>query len=553
MKKKMMIKRHPQIAQIYTDLGSTRLSALVLSHVPCAADSVPSFRTALPFIGVNPCRSAVKSLTFPVLTCLLLAGCAAGPNYQGPPPTDAPRNFKNADATNGQWKVAEPRDTVTRARWWEVFHDPALDRLETEAMGANQDMRLAIDRIREARAQVRVAAADFYPGINLEPSAMRERSSNTDPSQRGELLGNNPFAGLPGASGGPLILNTQPLTRTFDLFRAPADLNWELDLFGRVKRNKEAARASLEANRADFENALLSVTANVASSYYRLRALDSEIAVLEDTIKTRKEALQIARERLDAGLTGELDVVRASADLAGNEADLLGIQRTRGEVENAIATLLGRPASNFRLAANPALALVPQIPAGVPSRLLERRPDVAGAERQLAAANARIGVAKAAFFPQIRLTGAAGLESADIGMLFNWQSRVWQLGPSLTLPVFEGGRNKANLHAAQARYDEQLDSYRKQVLVAFEEVETALVDIRTLSAQADAQQRAVAAGRRALELSQQQYLKGAVNFLDVLDAERTLLSNERISAQLLGQRLQAVAQLIKALGGRWAD
>lgn len=479
---------------------------------------------------------------------------SVGPNYTGAPGVEVPTTFKNA-----AWKKAEPRDAIQRGDWWKVFNDPVLDHIETQAVAANQDIALAVDRIGEVRAQVRVAAADFLPNLQGAPSAVRERTSNTEPFQRGELIGNNPFTipSTPGSSSGlnpstPLILDTQPLSRTYNVFGFPIDLNWELDLFGRVRRNREAAKATAQAALADFHNTLLSVTANVATTYYNIRAIDAEIAVLEHTISTRKDALGIAQERLNAGLTSELDVSRATADLASDQADLYSVNRSRAEMENALATLTGLPASEFKIARRPLIdTRIPNIPAGLPSALLERRPDVATAERQLAAANARIGVAVAAFFPVIRLTGAAGFESADMGDLFEWQSRLWQIGPSITFPIFEGGRNIANLNVAQSRYRQQIDTYRQQVLVAFQDVENSLADLHTLSDQSDAQERATSAAVRALQLSQSSYDKGAVNFLDVLDAERTLLSDERTSAQLLGQRLQATVLLIKALGGTW--
>jgi multidrug efflux system outer membrane protein len=482
---------------------------------------------------------------------------AVGPDYHGPPAVDTPAAYKNAPA---HWKNAEPSDGQALGDWWKVFRDPVLDRVETQAVTANQDIALAVDRIGEVRAEVRVASADFFPNVDAEPSAVRERLTDTGPFQRGELLGNNPFGALAGGGAGgasttgnaPLILDTQPLSRTYNVFQLPFDLNWELDLFGRVRRNREAAHATAQAAMADLNNTLLSVTANVAETYYSIRALDAEIGVLEHTIDTRQDALRIAQERLNAGLTSSLDVARATSDLASDQAELYSVQRSRDEMENALATLLGTPASDFHIAHRAITETrIPNIPAGLPSALLERRPDVAEAERQLAASNARVGVAVAAFFPVIKLTGAAGFESADAGDLFEWQSRIWQIGPSISFPIFEGGRNMANLRAAQARYREQVDTYREQVLVAFQDVENALADLHTLSDQSDAQDRAVAAADQALRLSQSQYDKGASNFLDVLDAERTLLADERTSVQLLGQRLQTTVLLIKALGGTW--
>ncbi len=487
----------------------------------------------------------------------LLAACSVGPDYHGPAPhpaTTPPKHFKNATADSTHWKLAEPRDKDTRGAWWRIFGDASLDNLENQALGANQDLAIASARIFEARAQDRVASADFYPNVQFDGSGQRQRTSNNDPVQKGQLVGANPFAGASGATGGssaPLVLNNQPLTTTQNLFRAPVDLNWELDLFGRVRRAHEAARAERQAVESDYQNMALSVTANVAVNYFTLRSLDAERDVLDRTIKTRNEAFRIAKERLDAGLAGELDVTRAEADLADTQASTFALERTRGEVENALATLLGEQASALRLPRRPYAGSPPRIPPGLPSRLLERRPDVASAERQLAAANARIGVAKAAFFPRIDLTGAAGFESVDIGTLFDWPSRFWRIGPSITLPIFEGGRNAGNLQIVQAQYAEAMGRYRGQVLIAFQEVENGLSDLRTLAGQVEALTRAAEASRRSLELAQDAYGKGRVNFLEVLDAERTALLDERSIVELQGQRLQSTVQLIKALGGDW--
>ncbi len=484
-----------------------------------------------------------------IFALALLAGCSVGPKYAGTPNDKLPGRFKNGFGLHRQTRESERKSRAPAGPWWENFHDRNLNALEREAYDNNQDLRIALARIAEARAQTRLAAADFLPTVNLDPSAVRQRTSNTLPFQRGKLVGPNPFGGA--STGENLVLNNQPLSRTYNLFRFPFDLNWEIDLFGRVRHEVEAARASVQAGEADLENLRLSVTANVAADYFNLRALDAEIAVLRTTIKTRHDALEIAQERQQAGLTSELDVVRAESDLAGNEANLIAVQRTRGDMENALAGLLGRTASGFALPADSQLEEPPAIPAGLPSQLLERRPDVASAERQLAAANARIGVATADFFPRIRLTGAAGLESADLGLLFQAQSRIWQIGPSISAPIFEGGRNAANLAAAHARYDEGVATYRKQVLIAFQEVETALNDLRTLAAESAAQNRAVTAAQQGLDLSLQQYGQGAVSYVDVLEAQRTLLADRRASVQLLGQRAQATVQLIKALGGDW--
>jgi multidrug efflux system outer membrane protein len=489
---------------------------------------------------------------------LLLSAChSVGPNYHGPPPPESPlpTRFKNAKADTGKWQPAEPKDGVARGSWWTIFRDPDLDRLETAALANNQDLRLALARIDESRAQTRVAASDFFPHADFNGSYARERTSSNEPYQRGELVGSNPFGGSSSgsASSAPVVITQQPLTRTYSLFREPADLNWEVDLFGRVRRNYAAARATRQAIEADYQNVGLMVTANVAYTYFNLRALDTEETVTDRTIHSRQDALGIAQERLGAGLTSQLDVFREQADLAGSRADLAAVKRSRDEMENALATLVGQPASSFRLGRHD-LGIgkaPPRIPTGLPSRLLERRPDVAEAERQLAAANERIGVAVAAFFPRITITGAAGYESATILDVLDPASRIWQIGPSVSLPIFEGGRNTANLHAAVAQYNQQVARYRSQVLGAFQEVENALSDLRHLAEQAEAQGEAVEAAQRTLQLSSDQYRNGAVTFLDVADSERTLFNNQRTEAQLAGERMQATVQLIKALGGGW--
>ncbi len=485
------------------------------------------------------------------LALLALAGCkGVGPDYHGPPKPDTadPAKYKNA-GLDANWKPAEPDDKNPRGAWWDIFQDKDLDWLEGVAANGNQDLRISVARLAESRAQARVAASDFYPHADFDGTYTRERSSNNDPIQRGAVVGTLPGLSPPG--GGRLVLNNQPLSRTFSLFRTPVDLNWELDLFGRVRRNYEAARAERQAAEADAVNVNLSVTANVAVMYYNLRAADSEVAVIESTIKARRDALTIAQERLQAGLTSELDVQRERAELAGNEADLAAAQRARAEMENALATLVGQPASIFHLRRHELHATPPRVPAGLPSALLERRPDVAEAERELAAANARIGVAVAAFFPRINITGAAGFESATVLDVISPGSKIWQIGPSVSIPIFEGGRNDANLRATRARYDQQIARYRQQVLIAFQEVENALADLRTLTVQSEAQNRAVEASQRTLDLANQSYRQGAVTYLDITDAERTLFNNQRIAAQLLGQRMQATVQLIKALGGGW--
>ncbi len=289
-----------------------------------------------------------------------------------------------------------------------------------------------------------------------------------------------------------------------------------------------------------------------------MRALDAEIATVNSTVGLRKEQVQLVRSRFEGGIGNELDVARAETELASTEAEAFALAQRRAELENALAVLAGESPTTFQLAALAEANLKwnpqpPTIPAGLPADLLERRPDVAAAERQLAAANARIGVAKAAFFPVLRLTGSGGYVSGDIDNLFNWDSRVWSIGPSLSLPIFAGGRNKANYRRSQSAYEETVANYRQRILVAFGEVENSLAGIRHLGDQAAAQQRAVASARRAAELAGERYRAGIVSYLEVVDANRATLQTERILAQLAGQRLTAAVQLVKALGGGWSE
>jgi multidrug efflux system outer membrane protein len=331
-----------------------------------------------------------------------------------------------------------------------------------------------------------------------------------------------------------------------------------VDLWGRVRRRFESAHADAQASLADFYNVLLTLQSDVAQNYFSLRSLDAEIATVASTVDLRHEQVRLVRSRLEGGIGSELDVAQAETELATTEAELASLAQQRDKLENAIAILVGENPSSFKLAAleNPNLnwnPLPPEIPAGLPADLLERRPDVAQAERQLASANARIGVAKAAFFPVVTLTGSGGYLSGDVESLFNWDSRVWSIGPSVSLPIFAGGRNRANYKSSQSAFAEATALYRQQILVAFGEVEDSLSGIRHLAVQSEAQQRAVTNARRAQELAADRYRSGIVAYIEVVDASRDALTAERANAQLAGQRLIASVQLIKALGGGWTE
>jgi multidrug efflux system outer membrane protein len=375
-----------------------------------------------------------------------------------------------------------------------------------------------------------MSRAELLPNLVANPSFRRERYS---PNQ-------NP-------SFGAITANT---------IRVPLDLSYEIDLWGRVRRGFEASRANAQAQIAAYHNALLTLQGDVAQSYFSIRALDAEIDTITRTLGLRDEQLKLTRSRFEGGIGNELDVARAETELAAAESEFAALLRRRAELENGLAVLLGELPSNFKLAplstsGGPWKATAPIIPAGLPSDLLERRPDVAQAERELAAANARIGVAKASYFPVITLTGSGGYLSAEFDNLFDWSSRMWSIGPSVSMPIFAQARNRANVRRTRAAFAEAAARYRSQVLVAFAEVEDNLSGIRYLAEQAAAQQRAVTSSQRAADLARQRYESGISSYLEVVDANRAALASQRINAQLTGQQLIASVQLIKALGGGW--
>ncbi|WP_233838064.1 efflux transporter outer membrane subunit [Paraburkholderia sp. ZP32-5] len=471
-------------------------------------------------------------------TLLVLAGCSLAPAYQVPAaPTAA--TFKEAPQTpsadqTGAWKTAQPSEEVARGEWWTVFGDATLNDLEHRAIDANQNLKAAAARVKEARAMNQAARAGFFPSLDAGFGPTRERVSAASLFQ-------------PDGTNVP--------TQTF--WRAQASASYEVDLFGRVASTVDAARADTQRNEALYRSVLLALQADVAQNYFALRELDAEAAVIAQAVQLRQQALKLVKRRYTEGEITELDVSRATAELATAQSDAMTVQRLRAVSEHSLAVLLGNTPAEFSLAPDPLKPVDLRIPPGLPSSLLERRPDVAAAERAMAAANARIGVAKAAFFPSLTLTGTGGFESATLGDLFKWSSRAFLLGPlagtALNIPIFDGGRRKGNLANARAVYEEDAADYRQQVLVAFREVEDNLSDLRILEAQTSTQNDAVKASQRAADLSRVQYEEGAVNYLDVIDAQRTVLQAQRIAVQLQGVQAASTVNLIRALGGGWGD
>ncbi|WP_334190645.1 efflux transporter outer membrane subunit, partial [Noviherbaspirillum sp.] len=388
----------------------------------------------------------------------------------------------------------------------------------------------AAARVKQARALAGVAEADRIPSVNADFGGQRGRASATS-------------LGLP--AGTPMPVGTS--------WQGRLTASYEVDLFGRVASNVSAAQADAAAGEATYRSVLLALQADVAQTYFRLRATDAELALLRDTVRTREENVRINQRRFDIGDIGELDLARAKTELSTTRADAIALERQRAQLEHALSVLLGKPASAFALQSNPLpeSVAVPGIPAGLPSALLERRPDIAAAQRAMMAANARIGIARSAVFPALRLTGAGGFQSEDLSDLFQWSSRTWLIGALMSLPVIDGGRNRNNILRSEAALEESVADYRQSVLAAFAEVEDNLAGLRTLAGQAQSIEDAVASARRSAELANKLYAAGRSSYLEVLDAQRNLATVERVAVQLRGSRATTTVALVRALGGGW--
>ncbi len=457
--------------------------------------------------------------------CALIASCTVGPNYQRPG-MRVPATFKSA--TTGE--SAQP---ALAADWWHLFGDATLTRLEVDAIHANTDLQAAMARVAQARAAVRVMQSQFYPVVTLDPSMQRSRT----PAGR---IGSNGSLGS-GSSGG----------RTSSNFRVPFDVSYEVDIWGRIRRLNEASIAQLRATEQDFQVVLQTIEADLAQDYFTIRSLDAQAQILAKNAESFRQQVSLTQTQQKAGLVGPIDVLQAQTQLNTTLAQEVETRRQRADLEHALAILLGRPPSEITVANQPLDLSPPAIPAGLPADLLRRRPDVAEAEENLVTANAQVGVATALFYPTVRLTGAAGFESVDLAHSLDWENRIWSIGPSISIPLFNGGQLDANLQQAKARYEEVAATYRGSVLAAFRDVEDSLTDLHLRTEAGQAQDEAVKAAREYLRLAQVQYKGGLMPYLQVIDAERTLLTAELSAAQILNQRLISSVLLIKSLGGGW--
>lgn len=457
----------------------------------------------------------------PLLAALILAGCAA-PALQTPQ-LDMPSGFKEAAVADGaRWKPAQPAEAQPRGEWWKAFNDSTLTQLIEEASAANADLAAAAARVKQARAIAGITEADRIPSVNAVLGPQRARNTTT---------------------------GNVPLTT----WQGKLTASYEVDLFGRIGNNISAAQADAAASEATYRSVLLALQADVAQTYFRLRASDAELAFLNETVRLREENVRINQRRYDLGDVGELDLTRAKTELSTTRSEAIALERQRAQLEHALAVLLGKPAAAFSAENNPLLAsaTLPGIPPGLPSALLERRPDITAAQRAMIAANARIGAARAAVFPALTLTAAGGGESADLGDLFKWSSRSWLLGALLSMPLIDGGRNQANIARTESALEESVARYRQSVLNAFAEVEDNLVGLHTLAGQAQEIDDAVASARRSADLANKLYTAGRSSYLELLDAQRNLATVERSAVQLRGTRATTTVALIRSLGGGW--
>jgi len=472
--------------------------------------------------GFAACALATSLAAF-----ALLAGCAVGPDYQRPAPPELPVSWQ----LEAPWRTGTPRDADAKSAWWQRYDDAQLDTLMQQALAGNATLAVAAARLAQARAMLDAAGAAQYPQLGLGARGSRLRIS-----------ANRPLTSY-GSVNQSTVQNDFQLTLS---------ASYELDLAGRVRRSVEAADASAEQSAADLENTRLLVTAELASAYFNLRATDTELDVVTRSIALQRRALELVSARHELGAVSGLDVAQQQALLENTLTQVDLLKRQRGQYQDAIATLVGTPAPAFTLAPDLRPVTPPPIPLGLPSDLLERRPDVAAAERAMASANAQIGVAKAAFYPSVSLLPVtAGVDSNRMSLLFDAPSVLWSVGVSATQVLFDGGRVRANVDFAQAGYEATVGNYRRVVLGAMQEAQDGITGLAALERATAQSANAVAATRRVLDMAAARYEGGAANFLDVITAQQALLNTERQAAQLRGQQLLVSVFLIKALGGDW--
>jgi NodT family efflux transporter outer membrane factor (OMF) lipoprotein len=470
----------------------------------------------------NPRHALWLGVLFAVAV-IQFSGCTVGPNYHRPA-VQAPAAYKEV----GNWKPAQPNDQNLGGTWWTTFQDSQLDSLELQLNVSNQNLKAAEAQFRQARAVLRYSRADYYPTVTAGPSATRTRISSNRP----------------------------PLSSTFDGvtyndFVMPFDFSYQVDVWGRVRRTVESNREQAQASAADLATVNLSMHADLALDYFQARSLDAEEQLLNSTVKEYEQALQLTQSQFRGGIASEVEVKQATTQLQTVRAEAIDVGVLRAQYEHAVAILLGKPPAEFSLAPLPLTAPPPSIPVSVPSELLERRPDIAAAERRVAAANAQIGVAKSAYYPLISLGGSGGFESSSITTLLTGPSGLWSVGGSAVMTVFDVGRRRSVTDQALAAYDYQVAAYRQNVLTGFQQVEDNLAAVRILENEAKVQDEAVVAAQGSLALSIKRYKGGVTSYLEVITAQNAALADEVTAVNILGRRMANTVLLIQALGGGW--
>jgi multidrug efflux system outer membrane protein len=459
------------------------------------------------------------------LVCFLFTGCMVGPNYKKPV-VPVPPAFTGASSITSNGNGQSP---IAYSDWWKVFSDPLLNDLEAQADAANRDIKIAVAHLDQAAAVTKATRSQLFPTVGTDVSALRAREARNRPNNG----------------------NTGGRAATYNDIQLPLFASYEIDAWGRVRRSIESTRATQEATEADLRFVTLSVEANVAVSYYNLRETDQELAILDSTTETLKQSVELTTNLFQHGLGSELEVKQAQTLLDQTISQKQALEIQRAQLEHGLAVLLGRTAEGFSVRRSPNEAVPPQIPIGLPGDLLERRPDIVEADRNIAAATAQIGVAKAAYFPQLSLSALAGYESSNATSLVNWQNTIASLGAFAAAPIFTGGRLKAGVDQAQAAYRQSLAQYEKAVLVSYQETEDQLSALHFLEEQSQSQGRAVVEAKAAEDIALSRYKGGLVSYLDVVFAEQTVLANERTAAQIAGERMVASVVLIKTIGGGW--
>jgi NodT family efflux transporter outer membrane factor (OMF) lipoprotein len=454
-----------------------------------------------------------------ILLCFL-ASCTVGPKYAQPTVPTAPAYTESAG-----WKTAQPSDAFQKGKWWEIFNEPELNTLEEQVAPANQSLKIAEANYREARASIQFQRSFQFPTVSAAPSITTNRISSNYPV------------------GGAGV--------QYGLFTLPINASFDADLWGRIRKAVEAAKEQSQASAADFENVKLELQTELASYYFTIRGLDSQKRLLDDTVVNYQKAYDLTNNRYNGGVASKAEVAQAKTQLNQTQAQVIDLGEQRARMEHGIAVLTGKPPEGFHVAVAQLQNVIPEIPLGIPSELLQRRPDIAASERQVAAANAQIGIAKTAFYPDLVIAATGGLQAGNFVNWFTWPSRLWGLGPQLTQTIFDAGRRRSQVTISEAAYDATVASYRQTSLTAFQEVEDNLSTLRILETETAKQHEAVEAAENSQQLAMNRYKGGLVTYFEVITAQTIALTNERVEVDLLQRRMESAVQLVRALGGGW--